>query len=174
MPFNVSEFRSHISSKNGLARPALFEVVIPISNAGFSRDLTLQCEAAELTGKSLQTADVKIYGPTFKIPYQTSFQEITFTFICTNKFTERQIFESWIQNIMPMSTHNLRFAKEPGYYTDVLLYQYNDAGTKIMEMKLFEAYPISIGSQALSWAEDGIHRLQVQFTFTKYSTIFYN
>jgi hypothetical protein len=173
MPFNVSEFRSHISSKNGLARPALFEVIIPMSNA-VGRDLTLQCESAELTGKSLQTADVKIYGPTFKIPYQTSFQEITFTFVSTNKFTERQIFESWIQNIMPLSTHNLRFPKEPGYYTDVLVYQYNEAGTKIMEMKLIDSYPISIAPQALSWAEDGFHRLQVQFTFTKYNTIFYN
>ena len=46
------------------------------SNPSVSRYLALQCETAELPGKSLNTQDVKIYGPTFKIPFQTVYQEI--------------------------------------------------------------------------------------------------
>ena len=38
-------------------------------NTAVSRYLALQCEAAELPGRTLATADVKIYGPTFKVPY---------------------------------------------------------------------------------------------------------
>lgn len=173
MAFNLSEFHSNINSKNGLAKPSLFEVIIPLIQSGVSRSLSLQCESAELTGKALQSHDQKIYGPTFKVPYQTSYQEITLTFLCTNEFYERQFFESWIRSIMSTTTNNLRFAKEPGsgYLTDILILQYNEAGQKIMEMKLYDAFPISIGSQALAWTEDGFHRLPVQFTFIRYETI---
>ncbi len=172
MPFSVTEFQSNLNRKNGLAKPSLFEVYIPVRSVQVARDLTLQCESAEFTGKTLQTADHKIYGPTFKVPYQTAYQEITLTFLCTNTFYERQLFEDWLQAIMPSATNNLRFPKEPGsgYVTDIFIYQYNEAGQRIMTMQLYEAFPISIGSQSLSWGEDGFHRLPVQFTFMKYET----
>ena len=60
----------------------------PNANPAVSRYLALQCETAELPGKSLQTADVKIYGPTFKVPFQTQYNETTLTFVCTNEFYE--------------------------------------------------------------------------------------
>ena len=53
------------------------------ANSSMSRYLALQCETAELPGKTLQTADVKIYGPTFKVPYQTQYADTSLTFICT-------------------------------------------------------------------------------------------
>ena len=37
------------------------------SNPSISRYLALQCESAELPGKSLTSADVTIYGPGFKV-----------------------------------------------------------------------------------------------------------
>ena len=36
--------------------------------SSISRYLSLQCESAELPGRTIGTADVKIYGPTFKVP----------------------------------------------------------------------------------------------------------
>ena len=60
------------------------------SNASMSRYLALQCEAAELPGKTFQTADVKVYGPTFKVPYQTQYSDMSLTFLCTNEFYERK------------------------------------------------------------------------------------
>ena len=43
--------------------------------SSISRYLALQCEAAELPGKSLLTSEAKIYGPVFKVPYQTQYTE---------------------------------------------------------------------------------------------------
>jgi len=40
-------------------------------NSSISRYLALQCESASLPGKTLQTNDVEIYGPGFKVPYKT-------------------------------------------------------------------------------------------------------
>jgi hypothetical protein len=76
-----------------------------------SRYLALQCEAAELPGRTLQTADVKIYGPTFKVPYQSQYGDTTLTFLCTNEFYERKLFDRWIEAIHPSDTNNLRYPK---------------------------------------------------------------
>ena len=144
-------------SKEGLAKPSRFEVVLPIpqyvgqfvengvldkllnlpntlftsvsgaigsalgrgpddpqsvtSNPSISRYLALQCETAELPGKTLLTADAKVYGPGFKVPYQTQYSEISLGFLCTNEFYERKLFDRWLESIMPTDTNNLRFPK---------------------------------------------------------------
>jgi hypothetical protein len=144
------------------------------SNASLSRYLSLQCDTAELPGKTLQTADVKIYGPIFKVPYQTQFTEINLMFLCTNDFYERKLFERWMESIMPMDTHNLRFSKdeETRYLTNIRILQYDDFIKRIYAVELIDAFPIGMAPQGLSWADDGFHRLSVQFAFQKYRVIY--
>lgn len=144
------------------------------SNAALSRYLALQCESAELPGKSLVTADAKIYGPGFKVPYQTQYSETTLSFICTNDFYERKLFERWIEAIMPSDTNNLRFAKDEStrYMTNIKVIQYDDFIKQIYAVELIDAFPISIASQPLSWSEDNFHRLSVQFSYQKYRPIY--
>jgi hypothetical protein len=144
------------------------------SNPSITRYLALQCETAELPGKTLQTADVKIYGPTFKVPYQAQFSDINLSFICTNEFYERKLFERWIECIMPMDTHNLRFAKdeETRYLTNIRILQYDDFIKRIFAVELIDAFPIGIANQSLSWADDGFHRLGVQFAYQKYRVVY--
>jgi hypothetical protein len=141
------------------------------SNAAMSRYLALQCEAAELPGRAIQTADVKIYGPTFKVPFQTQFQngETTLTFLCTNEFYERKLFDTWLECIMPLDTNNLRYAKGEStrYLTNIKIIQYDDFIKQIYAVELIDAFPTSISSQPLSWTDDGFHRVTVQFAFQK-------
>ena len=144
------------------------------SNPAISRYLALQCESAELPGKTLLTQDVKIYGPGFKVPYQTQYTETTLTFVCTNEFYERKLFERWMEAIMPSDTNNLRFAKDEKtrYMTNIQIVQYDDFIKKIFVIELRDAFPIAIASQPLSWSEEGFHRVSVQFTFQKYRVVY--
>jgi hypothetical protein len=144
------------------------------SNSSMSRYLALQCEAAELPGKTLQTADVKIYGPTFKVPYQTMYSDTTLTFICTNDFYERKLFDRWIEAIMPSDTNNLRFAKgaQSRYLTNIKVIQYDDFIKQIYAVELMDAFPIGVAPQTLSWSDDGFHRLSIQFAYQKYRPIY--
>ena len=145
------------------------------ANPAISRYLALQCEATELPGKTLVTQDAKVYGPTFKIPYQTQYGEITFTFVCTNEFYERKLFDTWINAIMPTDTNNLRYPRGNNnlntYYTNVTILQYDDFIRQIYGIRLIDAFPIGIASQPLSWAEEGFHRLSIQFAYQKFETI---
>jgi len=143
------------------------------ANPGMTRYLALQCESAELPGKTLQTDDVKIYGPTFKIPYQTQYGDTTLTFICTNDFYERKLFERWIEAIMPTDTNNLRYpmGQNSQYMTEITIKQYNDDVKQIFGTKLIEAFPIGIAAQPLNWSEEGFHRLSIQFAYRRYEVI---
>ena len=146
------------------------------SNAAISRYLAMQCESAELPGKTLQTADVKIYGPTFKVPYQTAYGsgDTTLGFLCTNEFYERKLFERWLEAIMPSDTNNLRYAKGTNttYLTNIKIVQYDDFIKQIFAVELIDAFPIGIASQPLSWSEDGFHRLSVQFAYQRYRVVY--
>jgi hypothetical protein len=139
-----------------------------------SRYLALQCENAELPGKTLQTADVKIYGPTFKVPYQTQYGDTNLTFLCTNQFYERKLFDRWMEAIMPSDTNNLRFPKgqTTRYMTNIKIIQYDDFIKQIYAVELIDAFPIAVSPQTLSWADDNFHRLQITFAYQKYRTIY--
>ena len=144
------------------------------SNPSVTRYLALQCESAELPGKTLATADVKIYGPTFKVPYQTQYGDTSFTFLCTNDFFERKLFDRWTEAIMPSDTNNLRFPKGQStrYMTNIKIIQYDEFIKQIYAVELIDAFPIGISPQSLSWSDENFHRLQIQFAYQKYRVIY--
>lgn len=144
------------------------------SNSSLSRYLALQCETAELPGRTTATADVKIYGPTFKVPYQTQYTDTTLTFLCTNDFYERKLFDRWMECIHPSDTNNLRFPKgqQSRYLTNIKIIQYDEFIKRIFIVELIDAFPIGIAPQALNWSEDGFHRLSIQFAYQRYKPIY--
>jgi hypothetical protein len=187
----IREFISNIEGKKGLAKNNRFQVnmVIPAAIAVNydSRDLSLLCESTELPGKTLNTADVKVYGPTYKIPYQKQYAEINFNFLCTNNGNERQIFDKWIEYIMPSQTNNMRFPRGTnglggeGYLTQIYIEQYNDYsvseakgledtdnGELLKHIQLIDAFPLGYSAQALNWGDDGFLRLTVQFSYRRF------
>jgi hypothetical protein len=204
MAFTPQSFLSNIGNKGGLAKPNRFHVILNIPdivtssiiggvdetpedyiqtrfNAGtgstdITRWLSMQCETAELPGKQLQTSDAKIYGPTYKVPYQVQYSDITLQFICSNLFYERKLFDRWLEYIIPNNTNNARFPKgkgiKGGYLTRIMIVQFNDVVKQIYAVELIDAFPISITAQPLNWADDNFHRVSVQFTYQKFKTIY--
>jgi hypothetical protein len=144
------------------------------SGGSLSRYLALQCEAAELPGRTLGTVDVKIYGPTFKVPTSTQYGDMTFTFLCTNDFYERKLFDKWLETIHPSDTNNFRFPKGAAsrYMTNIKIIQYDEFIKQIYAVELIDAFPIGIAPQTLSWAEDGFHRLSIQMAYQKYRVLY--
>jgi len=118
------------------------------TNASLSRYLALQCETAELPGRTLLTQDVKIYGPTFKVPYQSQYNDINLGFICTNDFYERKLFDRWIEAIHPSDTNNMRFPKgnSTRYMCNITIIQYDDFIKKIYSVELVDAFPIGVAA----------------------------
>jgi len=140
-----------------------------------TRWLALQCEATELPGKSFTTTEVKTYGPSFKVPNQTVYNDISLTFICNNEFSERKLFDAWFETIRSPNTNNFRFPKNDngiGYMTQLKIIQYEESSKQIYALELMDAFPIAINSQPLAWSDDNFHRLTVQFSYYKYKTLY--
>ena len=116
------------------------------SNSSLTRYLALQCESAELPGRTTATADVKIYGPTFKVPYQTQYTDTTLTFLCTNDFFERKLFDRWMEAIHPSDTNNIRFPKgqQSRYLTNIKIIQYDEFIKRIFAVELIDAFLIGL------------------------------
>ena len=143
-------------------------------NPTISRYLALQCESAELPGKSVATADVSIYGPIFKVPYRAMYEDINLTWICTNEFYERKLFDKWLEAMVPNDTHNARFSQgeKTRFTTNIKIVQYDDFIKQIYAVELIDAFPVAVAPQTLSWGDDGFHRLSVRFAYTSYKTIY--
>jgi hypothetical protein len=198
---SLQRFIENINGIGGLAKTNRFKVLIVIptilqrfsireTRNDFMETLSLLCETAELPGKTLQTADVKVYGPTYKVPYQKQFQDINLTFLCSNRGTERDIFDRWIEEIMPSSTSNLRFRSN--YLTSIKILHLSEensslnpftneevevdsntgiesvGGRIIREVILEDAFPIGYAAQPLNWGDDGFQRLSVQFAYRRF------
>jgi hypothetical protein len=103
---------------------------------------------------------------------------MTLTFLCTNEFWERKLFDRWIEAINPSDTNNFRFPKgdnngfNTGYMTTIKVIQYDDFIKQIYAVELIDAFPIGLSAQQLSWSDDNFHRLSVQFAYQKYKPVY--
>lgn len=183
---NINDFRSALGRDRDLAKASRFAVQIgKISN--LFNDLIYMCETAELPGRALVLNDYRYYGPNFKMPHQSEYTEINFSFYVRDLMKEKELFDNWMAYINPKNSYNFRFRNE--YSTDVYIYQYSEVATFVenpgrgnegsLQTKsiatyktiLRQAYPINVQPLPLSWAEDNIHRLQVTFAYTDWVTL---
>lgn len=169
MPGNINEFKS--SFKTDLARPSKFEVSFPIPLTlimfrNVAQKLSLRCENAELPGRSLATAEQKIYNISEKFPYQTTYNESSFTFIVGDDMQEKEFFDSWMEFINPSTNYNFKYKSD--YSTTISVNQYNVKNEKSYSVDLIEAFPVSVNQMDLDWSSDGYHKLNVSFAYTNW------
>lgn len=154
------------------ARQSHFMVRIS-KNAQADRDtegMMYLCENAELPGRALQMLDARTYGPNYKVPFQSTYPDITLTFVCTGEMYEKNFFDSWMEEINPIS--NFDFSYRDEYMATIDIFQYSVEATSetsllpTYQLSLIEAFPVTIMPLPLNWAEDGFHRLSVQFVYT--------
>lgn len=157
MAFNVQQFYSHISGKKDLAKKYNFELI--------SGPFPMQCEMAEIPGKSFFTAEGRTYGPVYKVPYQSNFEPMNVSFLCTNIFDERKYFEDWLGQI---TTNDFNYNYQPSYGKQLVFVQYDDAGKIICRVKLIDAWPVSVSPMELNWSSNTYHKLNVQLMYYRY------
>jgi hypothetical protein len=167
---NMNRFRGVTNDKGGPAKSNRFLVQInsPTSLNNSTRyDLTFLCEAAELPGRGFMSTDIRYYGPNFKAPYQSVYEDLNLTFICRDEFSEREFFDNWMSIINPVDTFNFEY--KDNYTGEIVLQQYSDYENNATYSFTFDkAYPILVSPQPATWADDNFHRLTVSFTYLRW------
>lgn len=168
---SMGDFQSIVKRFGGPAKSCRFAVRInPVGDllsqisGGFERELVYLCEAAEYPGRGFLNLDHRYYGPNFKLPYQSTYEDITLTFICRNESIERLYFDNWQSIINPPNSFNFTYRNQ--YRSHIDIFHIDDAGQPQYHFTLLDAYPVLVNPQQLTWADDQFLRLGVTFTYS--------
>jgi hypothetical protein len=177
--------------KYDVGRTAYFKVEIfsnQMTGTESAKSLSYLCHSAELPGESTATVTQKIYGVTEKFSVMTGYNDVTLAFYTRGSGDEyvRKFFQQWISFItgrdetinyrgkaMSETTYNVQYKED--YAGKVKITHFAITGDPLVEVTLYDAFPISINQIPLSWsAQNDAQSLNVTFAYTEYSYNFLN
>lgn len=169
MAGTINDFRS--SFNTDVARPSRFDVSIPIpyfmlTQFNNAKQLQMRCEAAELPGRTLATADRKIgSNPVQKYPYLSTYNDVNLTFVVSDDMSEKIFFDTWMEVINPSMNFNFKYRSD--YSVDLSIYQYDVKNDVTYVSTLIDAYPLSVNQLDVDWSSmDSHHKLNVVFAYS--------
>jgi len=182
----LNEFIGIFRSKEGFAKTSRYEVVISppkglasaTSNPGgflpdlFSnstsevRKISYYCETIDFPGRTLLTReDTSGYGPIRQVVYGETFEDVAATFYLSNDHREQKFFYNW-QNITYSNDDDFATGYYAAYISNVDIYQLDEEDRRRIGIRLFEAYPKSIGTINVSYGSaNQIAKLPVGFGY---------
>jgi hypothetical protein len=189
---DIDKLKSTISKKGGIARANRFRVIFTppktsllnlnletiISSAisgNFSaknlinnpRDIDMLCDSVSIPGKQISTIDYQSHKQSIKIPYGTIHDDVSLSFILTNDYYMKTVFDNWINNIVDSDTYTVAYKKD--ITTDVIIQQLDEQNTPIYGVKLEGAFPTTMNEIVLSnESENTIQKLNVSFSYDRY------
>ena len=188
----IEDLKATISKKGGLARSNRFNVIFTppkqsllnlnpetiISSAisgNFSarnlindpRDINVLCTSVALPGRQISTLDYQAEKQTIKIPYGELHDDVTCTFLLTNDYYMKTVFDSWVGSIVDMDQYSVAYKRD--ITTDVIIQQLDEQNTPIYGVRLEGAFPTTIADIELSNDnENAVQSLSVSFSYDKY------
>jgi hypothetical protein len=121
-----------------------------------------RCERAELPGRTVATSEDMGSGPTMKLGYDMTYNDIQLSVICATDMKERKFFEKWMDYIIkPFNTPD---AGTVAYYNDyakgntLTVSQLNDFGKPVLTYQCMDVYPIAITPMNATWEETNTYQ----------------
>jgi len=154
--FKISDLRSKVGA---VARPNLFTCYLDGSSVFESQipNFSFRCEKAEFPGRTIATTDDTFSGPSLKLPYDMTYNDITLSIICSEDMKERRFFERWMNLIVkPASQPD---AGTVAYHSEYarglrLVVEQLDSNNKILaSYACYDPYPIAITPMNATWDE---------------------
>lgn len=182
--FTMQNFRSVSDAYGGLLKNCRFLTFIRPKGkyllgmkSPIIRDLPYLTEISEMPGRGFMNMDIRYYGPNIKLPFQTTYEDISLTFLCRSESLERQFFDDWMGIINPINTYDFNYRDDYTAQIDVMFFNEfpsdtHTAPTPVYKITMRDAYPILLNPQALTWADDQFQRVVVSFTYSGWTREF--
>jgi hypothetical protein len=131
------------------------------------RDVAMLCESCTLPGRAITTIDMQNVKQSIKVPYTYINEDVTFTFLLTNDYYMRKMFDQWMGMVFNIDTYTMNYKSE--YVTDVRIAQLNKQNIPIYTVRLENAYPTGINAINLdNNAENSIQKVTVNLTYENF------
>ena len=167
----VQDLASRISERGGLARPNLFAVTFN-GPASINPDMFLVnaiCESASLPGRAISTNEHTTTKHATKTPYTFINDDITLTFLVTNDFYIKNLFEKWMKSVINDEDGKVYYKSQ--YASDMTITILSLDGKTVHKVQLENAFPIAFTAMELSNAsESQIMRFTVTMTYDNFKS----
>ena len=131
------------------------------------RDITILCESCSLPGRQIMTLDYQAEKHAVKRPYSFFNDEVNFTFLMTNDYYMKKIFDKWSEQIMGFSNYRLNYLKD--FAVPVTISQLNKKNLPIYTVVLHNAFPVTFNSIALdNTAENSVQKFSVTMAYENF------
>lgn len=148
----ITTFTSTIAA--GIARQNRFKVILPGDSGG---NIGILCCSCNLPQRTMQTYELKQRGVPYAVPFSQQYTPITFSFYALTDYNTRKYFDAWQHQVCISYSMNVmgtysKFAKE------VQIHALNRMGNPAYKIKLFDAYPITIGDADLNYGTNNTYQ----------------
>ena len=131
------------------------------------RDISLLCESAEIPGRQLASLEYQDQLEKRSVVHSISDPEITTTFLVTNDNYIKIMFEGWVSEIFDTSNYQVGYKKD--YVADVRIQMLNRKNRVMYGIKLFNAYPTTLGGLTLDNTQtDAVQKLSISWAYDKW------
>ena len=164
--YAIANLRSKIGT---LLRPNNFRVELSLATTSQSKSdqpqlskiattFEFRCEKAEIPGRTIATTDDMGSGPSLKLPYDTTYNDIQLSIICASDMAERKFFEKWMDFIVKPGDSSLgggtvAFYSQYALGNTLEVSQLTDAGVPAITYTCHHVYPIAITPMNATWEE---------------------
>ena len=188
---SIDNLKSVVAKKGGLARPNRFNVIFTppsqsilnldvgsiigsVLSGNFEadnlindpRDISLLCQSVTLPGRNISTFEHQDFKQSNKFPYTFIDDDVTISFLLTNDYYMRKMFDNWMSNIFSADSYIVGYKKN--YAVDLIIQQLDQKNTPVYGTKLEKAFPTAIDSTELSQDGQEVVRMSVTFAYDKF------
>lgn len=169
----MSDIKNFIASikKNGLSRTNRYAVAfgnIKWATTDMQRDVVMFCDQIQLPGTNFNTNQIRTYGESINAPYERLYEDINMSFYVDTDLNVKSFFDRWMQNIQDPTSRTFMYYKE--YISEITIEVQDIQNKTRYTMRLFDAFPKSIGAVQLDYNAKDIMKLSVNFVY-KYYTV---
>jgi|SaaInlStandDraft_1057018.scaffolds.fasta_scaffold115949_2 hypothetical protein len=131
------------------------------------RDISILCESVNLPGRQITTIDYQAEKQSIKIPYSAINEDVTMSFILTNDYYMKKLFDDWQSAVFDMNRYRAGYKKD--FTTDIVIQQLNQQNIPVYGVRLEGAFPVTVSSINLdNNSENTIQKLNVTLSYENY------
>lgn len=186
---SIDNLKSIISKRGGLAKANRFQIVFTppqgsllgakgligalTSGGGLKsmindpRDISLLCENVTIPGRQITTLDYQADKQPVKIPYSFINEDVTCSFLLTNDYYMKTMFDDWLEQVFNTETYRAKFKKD--FTSDVVIQQLNEKNIPVYGVRLENAFPTTVAGITLdNNSESAVQKISVTFSYDNY------
>ena len=76
------------------------------------RDISLLCETVTIPGRQIATLDYQADKQAVKIPYSFINEDVTCSFLLTNDYYMKTMFDDWLEQVFNSESYRAKFKKD--------------------------------------------------------------